>query len=139
MRFFIPLITNRMYSFKEENWLCFTIAFVSLFLYSSNISEFLKIEAGGSLLPPSHETVDKKQHYVYQDGKNVFKYAVSMMADVSEQVVKRNNLTNDDIDWLVPHQANKRIIGNEKKAGINIAPKICLEIVFILKSNPGYK
>lgn len=71
---------------------------------------FLKIEAGGSLLPASHETLDQKQHYVFQDGKNVFKYAVSNMADVSEQIVKRNNLKNDDIDWLVPHQANKRII-----------------------------
>jgi 3-oxoacyl-[acyl-carrier-protein] synthase-3 len=71
---------------------------------------FLKIDAGGSLLPSSHETVDNKQHYVFQDGKNVFKYAVSKMADVTEQIVKRNNLTNEDIDWLVPHQANKRII-----------------------------
>lgn len=72
--------------------------------------DFLKIDAGGSLMPASHETVDNKQHYVFQDGKNVFKHAVSKMADVSEQIVKRNNLTNDDIDWLVPHQANKRII-----------------------------
>lgn len=71
---------------------------------------FLKIDAGGSLLPASHETVDKKQHYVFQDGKNVFKYAVSKMADVSEEIVERNNLTNEDINWLVPHQANKRII-----------------------------
>ncbi|WP_298955001.1 beta-ketoacyl-ACP synthase III [uncultured Nonlabens sp.] len=71
---------------------------------------FLKIEAGGSLTPASHESVDNKQHYVFQDGKNVFKYAVSKMADVSEQIVKRNQLTNEDIDWLVPHQANKRII-----------------------------
>jgi 3-oxoacyl-[acyl-carrier-protein] synthase-3 len=71
---------------------------------------FLKIEAGGSLLPPSHETVDNNQHYVFQDGKNVFKYAVSKMADVAEQIVTRNDLTNEDIDWLVPHQANKRII-----------------------------
>jgi 3-oxoacyl-[acyl-carrier-protein] synthase-3 len=72
--------------------------------------EFLRIEAGGSLLPSSHETVGKNQHYVYQDGKNVFKHAVSNMADVAEQIVKRNHLSNDDIDWLVPHQANKRII-----------------------------
>ena len=72
--------------------------------------EFLKIEAGGSLLPPSEETVKNKQHYVHQDGKTVFKYAVSGMADVSEQIMKRNNLTHDDINWLVPHQANKRII-----------------------------
>ncbi|BAO54799.1 beta-ketoacyl-ACP synthase III [Nonlabens marinus] len=72
--------------------------------------DFLRIEAGGSLLPASHETVEKKQHFVYQDGKNVFKYAVSNMADVAEQIVQRNDLTNNDIDWLVPHQANKRII-----------------------------
>jgi 3-oxoacyl-[acyl-carrier-protein] synthase-3 len=72
--------------------------------------EFLKIDAGGSILPASHATVDKKQHYVFQDGRNVFKYAVSGMADVSEQIVKRNGLSNDKIDWLVPHQANKRII-----------------------------
>jgi len=72
--------------------------------------KFLKIDAGGSLLPASHETVDKKQHFVFQDGKNVFKYAVSNMADVSERLVQRNHLTNNDIAWLVPHQANKRII-----------------------------
>ncbi|MGB3591153.1 MAG: beta-ketoacyl-ACP synthase III [Nonlabens sp.] len=72
--------------------------------------EFLKIDAGGSLLPASMETVKNKQHFVFQDGKNVFKYAVSSMADVSEQIVNRNNLTNEDIAWLVPHQANKRII-----------------------------
>jgi 3-oxoacyl-[acyl-carrier-protein] synthase-3 len=72
--------------------------------------EFLKIEAGGSILPPSEETVKNKQHFVHQDGKTVFKYAVSGMADVSEQIMKRNNLTHDDINWLVPHQANKRII-----------------------------
>ncbi|KAF2514485.1 ketoacyl-ACP synthase III [Flavobacterium salilacus subsp. salilacus] len=72
--------------------------------------EFLKIEAGGSLLPPSHETVDNKQHYVFQDGKTVFKYAVSNMADISEKIMLRNNLTNEDVDWLVSHQANKRII-----------------------------
>ena len=72
--------------------------------------EFLKIEAGGSLLPASHETVDNKQHYVFQDGKTVFKYAVSNMADISEKIMQRNNLTNEDVDWLVSHQANKRII-----------------------------
>ncbi|KQC32330.1 3-oxoacyl-ACP synthase [Nonlabens sp. YIK11] len=72
--------------------------------------DFLRIEAGGSLMPASLDTVKNNQHFVYQDGKNVFKHAVSNMADVSEQIVKRNNLTNNDIDWLVPHQANKRII-----------------------------
>ncbi len=72
--------------------------------------EFLKIEAGGSLLPASQETIDNKKHYVFQDGKTVFKYAVSNMADISEKIMQRNNLTNDDVDWLVSHQANKRII-----------------------------
>jgi 3-oxoacyl-[acyl-carrier-protein] synthase-3 len=85
--------------------------FIDEILRSDSIGrDFLKIEAGGSLLPASHETVLNKQHYVFQDGKNVFKYAVSNMADVSEQILQRNHLTNDDIDWLVPHQANRRII-----------------------------
>lgn len=70
----------------------------------------LKIDAGGSILPASKETVENKQHYVYQDGKTVFKFAVTNMADVSQEVMKRNNLSGDDIQWLVPHQANKRII-----------------------------
>ena len=72
--------------------------------------EFLKIEAGGSILPPSDDTVKNKQHYVFQDGKTVFKYAVSGMADVSEKIMQRNNLSHDDINWLVAHQANRRII-----------------------------
>ena len=70
----------------------------------------LKIDAGGSILPPSNQTIADKQHYVHQDGKTVFKFAVSKMADVSEQIMQRNNLTGDDVSWLVPHQANKRII-----------------------------
>lgn len=70
----------------------------------------LKIDAGGSILPSSDETVANKQHYVFQDGKTVFKFAVSNMADVSEKIMNRNNLTGDDVQWLVPHQANKRII-----------------------------
>jgi 3-oxoacyl-[acyl-carrier-protein] synthase III len=65
---------------------------------------------GGSLHPPTHETVDKKYHYLFQDGKAVFKVAVAGMADVSAEIMKRNNLTGNDIDWLVPHQANLRII-----------------------------
>ena len=72
--------------------------------------EFLKIEAGGSILPPSEETLKNKQHFVFQDGKTVFKYAVSGMADVSEKIMERNNLTHDDVNWLVAHQANRRII-----------------------------
>ncbi|WP_350289610.1 beta-ketoacyl-ACP synthase III [uncultured Croceitalea sp.] len=71
---------------------------------------FLKMDAGGSILPASEETVKNNQHYVYQDGKSVFKFAVSNMADVSGKIMERNNLTHDDVQWLVPHQANKRII-----------------------------
>lgn len=72
--------------------------------------EHLIMKAGGSAYPPSHETVDKREHYVYQDGRYVFKHAVSDMADVAAEVVERNGLTNDDITWVVPHQANLRII-----------------------------
>jgi 3-oxoacyl-[acyl-carrier-protein] synthase-3 len=72
--------------------------------------EFLKIEAGGSILPPSQETVTNRQHFVQQDGKSVFKYAVSNMADASMKIMERNNISGDDVDWLVAHQANKRII-----------------------------
>ena len=75
-----------------------------------NGRDSLKIEAGGSLLPSSIETVKNNQHVVFQDGKTVFKFAVTRMADVSEKILKRNNLTGDDIQWLVPHQANNRII-----------------------------
>ena len=72
--------------------------------------EFLRQKAGGSLHPASHKTVDAREHFVYQDGQPVFKAAVKSMADVSEEIMKRNNLTADDVAWLVPHQANKRII-----------------------------
>ncbi|MCL4511115.1 MAG: ketoacyl-ACP synthase III [Bacteroidetes bacterium] len=71
---------------------------------------YLNMLGGGSLNPPTHETVDKKMHYIYQDGKAVFRVAVVGMADVSYEVMKKNNLTGNDVDWLVPHQANKRII-----------------------------
>ena len=81
------------------------------YLRSDSIGrDFLKIEAGGSIMPPSEETVKNKKHFVQQDGKTVFKHAVSGMADVSEKIMQRNNLVKDDIDWLVAHQANKRII-----------------------------
>ena len=99
------------------------------FLRSDGVGrEFLKIDAGGSILPASEETVKNKQHYVFQDGKTVFKYAVSGMADVSEKIMQRNNLTKDDVNWLVAHQANKRIIDatanrmglDEEKVLINI-------------------
>jgi len=85
--------------------------------------EFLHMKAGGSAKPASHETIDAKEHYIFQDGQPVFKAAVKSMADVSAEIMERNNLSADDVAWLVPHQANKRIIdatarrmgvGNEK-------------------------
>jgi 3-oxoacyl-[acyl-carrier-protein] synthase-3 len=72
--------------------------------------KFLNMKAGGSAMPPSHETVDKRLHYIYQDGKSVFKVAVVGMADVSAEIMARNNLAGGEVDWLVPHQANLRII-----------------------------
>jgi 3-oxoacyl-[acyl-carrier-protein] synthase-3 len=71
---------------------------------------YLHMKAGGSRMPASHETIDKRQHFVYQEGSAVFKFAVTNMADVSAQIVERNKLKSDEISWLVPHQANKRII-----------------------------
>ena len=90
--------------------------------------DYLKIDAGGSILPASKETVENGLHTVFQDGKTVFKYAVSGMADVSEKIMERNGLTGDSVNWLVAHQANKRIIDataqrmnlDEEKVLINI-------------------
>lgn len=67
-------------------------------------------KAGGSVKPPTYETIDNREHFVYQEGQVVFKYAVSRMADVSVELMEKNNLTSDDIHWLAPHQANMRII-----------------------------
>ena len=72
--------------------------------------EHLWMPAGGSALPASHETIDAQQHYVIQDGRNVYKNAVTDMLESSLEVMKRNNLTVDDVDWFIPHQANLRII-----------------------------
>ena len=72
--------------------------------------DLLRIEAGGSQTPTTKQTVEDKKHFIYQDGKNVFKHAVSNMSDASEQIMKRNNLTHLDVSYLVAHQANKRII-----------------------------
>ena len=96
------------------------LGFQDEYLRSDGIGrEYLKIDAGGSILPPTHETVDNKQHYVYQDGKTVFKFAVSNMADVSDKIMKRNHLTDDDVSYLVAHQANKRIIdATAKRMGL---------------------
>ncbi|MFY7670388.1 beta-ketoacyl-ACP synthase III [Tenacibaculum sp. MEBiC06402] len=87
------------------------LGFQDEYLRSDGIGrDFLKIEAGGSILPPSEETVKEGQHFVHQEGRTVFKFAVSNMADVSEKILERNNLTKETVNWLVPHQANKRII-----------------------------
>ena len=71
---------------------------------------FLHMKAGGSVCPPSYFTVDNKMHYIYQEGRTVFKYAVSNMVDATATIAERNGLNKDNIDWIVPHQANLRII-----------------------------
>ncbi|MCK5781046.1 MAG: ketoacyl-ACP synthase III [Flavobacteriales bacterium] len=87
------------------------LGLVDEYLRSDGVGrDFLKIEAGGSMMPTTHETLDANKQYVYQDGKAVFKYAVSNMADSAKLIMDRNNLTAEDVEWLVPHQANKRII-----------------------------
>ncbi len=88
----------------------------------------LHMKSGGSLRPASIETVARKEHFIYQEGQPVYKFAVTRMADVSEELLKRNHLTGDDIAYLVPHQANKRIIDatasriglSEEKVMVNI-------------------
>jgi len=72
--------------------------------------KYLHMKAGGSIKPASHETVDAREHYIYQEGQSVFKFAVINMADVAAEIMERNKLKADDIAWLVPHQANLRII-----------------------------
>ena len=89
---------------------------------------YLHQKAGGSRKPATMETVLAKEHFVYQEGTTVFKFAVKGMADVSEEIMKRNNLTADDVAWLVPHQANKRIIDATAQR-MNVGPeKVMLNI-----------
>lgn len=89
---------------------------------------YLHMKAGGSVKPASHETVDAREHYAFQDGQPVFKAAVKGMADASYDLLQRNNLTGDDIAWLVPHQANKRIIdATANRMGLN-PEKVMLNI-----------
>lgn len=90
--------------------------------------DYLHMKGGGSLKPSTHETVDAKDHYIYQDGQTVFKFAVTNMADVSAEIMERNKLTGDDIAWLVPHQANKRIIdATARRMGVG-TEKVMLNI-----------
>ncbi len=82
--------------------------------------KFLGMEGGGSLMPATAESVKNRKHYIFQDGKSVFKFAVTNMADVAARIMTRNNLTEEDVAWLVPHQANKRIIdATAKRMGID--------------------
>ena len=93
-----------------------------------NGGQYLIVPAGGSKIPASIETVKKRQHFVKQDGKTVFKYAVKGMADVSEEILNRNHLTGDDIKLFIPHQANKRIIdATSKRCGIS-SEKVIINI-----------
>jgi len=90
--------------------------------------QFLHQKAGGSIKPASHETVDNKEHFVYQEGKSVFKFAVTNMADVAAEIMERNELSAEDVKWLVPHQANKRIIdATAARMGIG-AEKVMINI-----------
>lgn len=80
----------------------------------------LHMKAGGSINPPTHENIDAREHYIYQEGQPVFKFAVTNMADVAVEIMERNNLKSEDIAWLVPHQANMRIIeATARRMGIN--------------------
>ena len=82
--------------------------------------DYLKIPGGGSLHPASHDTVDKRLHYITQDGKVVFKFAVKGMADVSAQILEKNDIPSSAVDLYIPHQANKRIIdGAAERCGFN--------------------
>ncbi len=101
----------------------------SILKSDGNGESYLHMKAGGSRQPATHESVDKRMHFVYQEGSAVFKFAVTNMADVAAQIAERNQLTSKDIQWLVPHQANKRIIDatasrvgiTEDKVMMNIA------------------
>ena len=93
-----------------------------------NGAEHLHMKAGGSLRPASHETEDNKMHFVYQEGQSVFKHAVYSMAEVSANIMKKNNLQAEDIQWLAAHQANKRIIdATANRMGIG-AEKVMMNI-----------
>ena len=91
--------------------------------------QHLYMVAGGSQRPASHETVDKRLHYIYQDGKNVFKWAVEKMSDVSAEIMERNGLKPEDVAYLLPHQANMRIIDAvANRMGINKEDKVLVNI-----------
>jgi 3-oxoacyl-[acyl-carrier-protein] synthase-3 len=105
------------------------IGIIDCLLYSDGAGrKYLHQKAGGSVKPASHESIDAREHFIYQEGQAVYKHAVLRMYEVSKEICKKNNLTVDNIDWFVPHQANKRIIDsiaermqiNPQKVMINI-------------------
>jgi 3-oxoacyl-[acyl-carrier-protein] synthase-3 len=90
--------------------------------------EYLNVKAGGSVSPASHLTVDNKEHFVYQEGQVVFKWAVKGMVDTLKTVMQRNNLSVDQVDWVIPHQANKRIIDSVASMGDFPTEKVIVNI-----------
>ena len=82
----------------------------SILMSDGSGMQYLHMKAGGSVKPPSHDTVEAREHYIYQEGQAVFKFAVTKMADVSAEIMKKNHLKSENVSWLVPHQANLRII-----------------------------
>jgi len=87
------------------------VGVIDAMLFSDGVGRIhLHQKAGGSVKPPTHETIEAREHFIYQEGQPVFKWAVSKMADVSVEMMERHNLTNETLNWLVPHQANMRII-----------------------------
>lgn len=102
---------------------------IDFMLHSDGSGEnHLIMKGGGSRNPASHETIDKKYHYIHQEGPSVFKFAVTNMADAAANIMKKNNLKGEDIKWLVPHQANKRIIdATANRMGIG-SEKVMLNI-----------
>jgi 3-oxoacyl-[acyl-carrier-protein] synthase-3 len=106
-----------------------SIGVMDSILYSDPIGvKHLHLKAGGSAMPASLETVEKRLHYIYQEGQAVFKHAVSDMADVSAQIMERNNLTSEDVAWLIPHQANLRIIDAvQRRTGVDYS-KVLINI-----------
>jgi 3-oxoacyl-[acyl-carrier-protein] synthase-3 len=87
------------------------VGIIDSMIYTDGVGmKHLHIKAGGSAIPTTSKTVENRQHYTYQEGTNVYKYAVTNMAEVSADIMEKNNLTKDDVSWLIPHQANLRII-----------------------------
>lgn len=119
---------------REEG---FGIIDARLYSDGANGQNTLYMPAGGSLHPASHETIDKKMHYIIQEGRQVFKAAVTAMADVAEEIMQRNNLTADTIDYLVPHQANQRIIqATAERMGIT-QEKVMMNIEYYGNTTAG--